>query len=171
MPRIRSDTAAIKLQPSLGHLQMWREWQEMAILCPTAILRGKKSLHSLPTLAKISANAATPLLLSTKSYCVMIRLHKPSPPRVTAVSQCAGRSFMVMGRSFLMVINLQISISPFFSPNYCPIYEMFYAITCGFLWYHGPFCFGHGGIGLAIKSLELLIRRRYKSIELRVREY
>ena len=95
---------------------------------------GEKSLHSLPTLAKISANAATPLLLSTKSYCVMIRLHKPSPPRVTAVSQCAGRSFMVMGRSFLMVINLQISISPFFSPNYCPIYEMFYAITCGFLW-------------------------------------
>ena len=107
---------------------------EMAILCPTAVLRGIKSLHSLPTLAKISANASTPLLLSTKSYCVMIRLHKPSPPRVTAVSQCAGRSFMVMGRSFLMVINLQISISPFFSPNYCPIYEMFYAITCGFLW-------------------------------------
>ena len=133
MPRIRSDTPAIKLQPSLGHLQMRRERQEMTLFCPAAVLTGGK-ISSLPTLAKKNTNAATPLLLSTKSYCVMIRLHKPSPPRVTAVSQCAGRSFMVMGRSFLMVINLQISISPFFSPNYCPIYEMFYAITCGFLW-------------------------------------
>ena len=36
--------------------------------------------------------------------------------------------FHVLVTMFLMVINLQVSISPLFWPNYCPIYEMFYAI-------------------------------------------
>lgn len=52
---------------------------------------------------------------------------------------------------FLGVINLQISISPLFRPNYCPIYEMFYAIRTLFMALR-PFLFcPHVGTGVAIK--------------------
>lgn len=53
---------------------------------------------------------------------------------------------------FLGVINLQISISPLFRPNYCPIYEMFYAIRTLFMARTFLFC-PHGGIGVAINCV------------------